>query len=220
MERQVLPADSRITIYGNRKDITKATEVLSKYEDRSPKQLTEEWKKHDPRLEDVEDFIKFLNAPILSTLSEPDARLMIQNLIDREKLKASILFDGNTVWSFNRIIRNLKQIVKAGKLYSDGTPGEVRIGMMIFPSEVKPILSKYLYNFFHLKCGSIAHYNIHGWISHYPTLEDLRRFFIQNEHGKRVLDHIPPRFTDAKKIVREIEQILEISEDDPNVKGS
>jgi len=162
------------------------------------------------QLEDVEGFMEFLNTPDLSSLPESEARLLIQKIIDREKLRATVMFDGNIVWSFDRIIRNLRRIVKAGKLYSDGTPGEVRVGMMIFPSEVKPILSKYFYEFLHLECGSIAHYSIHGWIGHYPTVEALRRFFMKNEHGKRVLDDIPQRYTDARRIVEEIEVILNV----------
>jgi len=208
--QQVLPYDKRITIYGTQKDITKAVEALSKYGDMAPEKLTEEWKKRDPRLEDVGGFVKFLNTPKLSNLTEPEARLMIQEMIDQENLKATIMFDGNIVWSFDRIIGNLKQIVKAGKLYSDGNPGEARVGMMIFPLEVEPILSKYFYEFLHLECGSIAHYNMHGWIGHYPTVEALRQFFVKNEYGRRVLDDIPWRYTDVKRIVKEIEVILNV----------
>ena len=209
--RQVLPIDKRVTIYGSKKDIARAIEALSKYEDIEPEQLTEEWKKRDPHLEDVEGFMEFLDTPKLSILGEDEARLVIQESIDREKLEATVMFEGNIVWSFDRIIRNLKRIVKAGRLYSDGTPGEVRVGMMIFPAQVKPILSKYFYEFLHLDCGSIAHYNIHGWIGHYPTVEALRQFFIKNERGKRVLDYISWRYTDAKRIVKEIEVILNVN---------
>ena len=67
------------------------------------------------------------------------------------------------------------------------------------------MLSKYFYEFLHLDCGSIAHYNIHGWIAEYPTLEHLKKFFRRNEFGRRVLDYIPYWHTDAKRIVEAIE---------------
>jgi len=69
-------------------------------------------------------------------------------------------------------------------------------------------LSDYLYKFLSLSCGSIAHYNKQGWIDVYPTVYDLRLFFVENEYGKRVLDTIPTWKTDAHRIVEEIEQIL------------
>jgi hypothetical protein len=80
--------------------------------------------------------------------------------------------------------------------------------MLRMPVGGDPILSKYFYDFLHLHCGSIAHYNIQGWITEYPTLEDLKQFFKKNEYGKRVLDHIPVWMTDAKRIVEEIERQL------------
>ena len=60
---QVLPSDKRITVYGSRKDVAKAVEALLKYEDMTPEQLTEEWKKRDPRLEDVQGFMEFVLKP-------------------------------------------------------------------------------------------------------------------------------------------------------------
>jgi len=74
----------------------------------------------------------------------------------------------------------------------------------------KTILTKYFYEFLSLCCGSIAHYNINGWVAEYPTVEDLRAFFQKNEFGHRVLDHVPEWKTDVKIIVREIESILGI----------
>jgi hypothetical protein len=71
-----------------------------------------------------------------------------------------------------------------------------------------PILSRYFYEFLHLNCGSIAHYNIHGWIHKYPTVEHLKKFFKQNEFGKPVREWIPKWKTDAIEIVKAIEQQL------------
>lgn len=208
-----LPSDERVKIYGSRKDVAKAVEALLKYEDMAPEQLTEEWKKSDPRLEDIEGFMNFLNVPKLSSLSESKARLLIQEVIDAERLKADILLNGNNVWSFERIMRNLKEIVKAGTLCGEKvrTCYPLASGISI-PTirDYQPILSRYSYNFLHLCCGSIAHYDIYGWISHYPTVEDLREFFIKNEYGRRVKDWVPGWKTDVKRIVEEIEVILDV----------
>jgi hypothetical protein len=147
--------------------------------------------------------------PNLDMLYEGTARLKIQQLIDEHKLKASILYNGNTVWSKERILRNLRRIIKHGTLYDGKHPRYIPIGSMLrMPTVGKTILSKYFYNFLHLCCGSIAHYNIKGWVTEYPTLKDLRAFFKKNECGKRVLDDIPGWHTDARLIVKEIEALL------------
>ena len=78
--------------------------------------------------------------------------------------------------------------------------------------DYRPILSKYFYRFLHLCCGSIAHYDIYGWICHYPTVEDLRQFFLKNEYGERVLDYVPGWKTDTKRIVEQIEVILNVND--------
>lgn len=157
-------------------------------------------------IERAEDLLSNLHT---SGLSEGDARLKIQKVIEEQNLKASVLFDGNSVWNGKKIIRNLKQIIKAGVLYRKDKPRSVPIGSMLrMPVGGDPLLTKYFYGFLNLCCGSIAHYNIHGWILQYPTVEDLRQFFIKNEFGQRVLDHTPAWQTDVKRIVEEIEKLL------------
>lgn len=147
--------------------------------------------------------------PNLEQMKEAEARLKIQDLIDEHDLKASILVNGNTVWSKKRILRNLDRIMKHGTLYLRRSPRYVPVGSMLrFPQGGTPVLSKYFYKFLHLDCGSIAHYNIHGWICHYPTVDYLKKFFMKNEFGKRVVDWIPDWYADAKRIVEEIEQKL------------
>jgi len=131
----------------------------------------------------------------LESMKESEARLIIQELIDKHHLKASILVNGNTVWSKDRILQNLERIIKHGTLYNED-------------QNKPPILGHYFYQFLSLDCGSIAHYDIHGWIHKYPTIEHLKKFFKQNEFGKRVLDWIPPEHTDAKAIVQAIEMRL------------
>lgn len=139
------------------------------------------------------DIIK--KTPGLTRVREGKARLLIQDAIDQHNLKATVLVNGNIVWSKKKILRNLERIIRHGTLYN--------------PNQDKPpILSHYFYEFLHLDCGSIAHYDIHGWIHKYPTLEHLKNFFRKNEFGKRVLDDIPAWHTDAKRIVEAIERKL------------
>ncbi len=152
--RKVLPIDKRVAIYGSSKQIQEAEIILLK------------------------------NIPQLPNLTEPQARLKIQEVIDNENIKASILFDGNSVWSKKKILRDIKRIKKYGMKK----------------------LTDYLCKFLSLSCGSIAHYNKWGWIDCYPTISDLRQFFRRNEFGERVLNHLPVWKTDAIIIVRDIER--------------
>ena len=154
--RKLLTIDSRVAIYGNKQSIEQAQIILLK------------------------------NIPELHTLSESQARLKIQETIDHENIRADILFDGNSVWSKKKIIRDIKKIKKYG------------MGK----------LSDYLYKFLSLSCGSIAHYNKYGWIACYPTLQDLKQFFRRNEFGERVLTYLPIWNTDAQRIVKEVEREL------------
>jgi len=146
---------------------------------------------------DINEAIAALKKhPDLQTISESKARLIIQELIDQHRLRASILINGNTVWSKSRILGNLEKIMRHGTLYNAEDQSK------------PPILSRYFYQFLHLDCGSIAHYDIHGWIHKYPTLEHLKKFFKHNEFGKPVLEWIPKWHTDAIAIVQAIEQQL------------
>ena len=131
----------------------------------------------------------------LKRIKEGTARLRIQELIDTHNLKATILVNGSMVWSKKRILRNLRRILKHGILYNED-------------QDKPPILSQYFYEFLHQVCGSIAHYDIHGWIHKYPTAEDLKEFFKKNEFGARVITWIPEARTDAKAIVTAIDVLL------------
>ena len=154
--RNLLTIDPRVAIYGNKISIEEAEIILLK------------------------------NLPQLPTLSESSARLKIQEVIDHENIRANILFDGNSVWSKKKILRDIKKVKKYGM----------------------EKLSDYLYKFLSLTCGSIAHYDKFGWIACYPTLSDLRQFFRTNEYGQRVLIYLPVWNTDAQAIVKEVEQEL------------
>ncbi|MHC4131285.1 MAG: hypothetical protein ACYSSP_12015 [Planctomycetota bacterium] len=156
--RQILPFDKRVALYGSAKLIKQAEIILLK------------------------------NIPELPTLSESQARIRLQEVIDNENVKVDILFDGNSVWSKKKILRDIRKVKKFGMKK----------------------LTNYLYKFLSLSCGSIAHYNKHGWIACYPTTLHLRNFFRRNEFGQRVLNHIPQWKTDAQIIVEEIEQVLDV----------
>ena len=164
--------NNKITYYGSEKDISEAIAVLKRYGDSKPM------------------------GPHLESMTEANARLIIQQLIDQNHIKASILINENTVWSKDRILKNLDLLIQHGTLYN------------LEDQTKPPILSHYFYQFLHLVCGSMAHYDIHGWIHKYPTTEHLRKFFKCNELGKRVLDSIPPDRNDARAIVEEIEAQL------------
>lgn len=145
----------------------------------------------------------------LEQMNEKDARLKIQDVIDEYGLAAYIMVNGNSVWNMRRILGNVRRIREAGRLYGEKTPHRELIGGVLYlPAKTDPILSKYFYEFLHLHCGTAAHYNIHGWIAEYPTLEHLKRFFRRNEFGCRVIDYIPSWMADAKRIVEAIEMVL------------
>jgi len=171
------------------------------------------------------DEIRILGSPkqlakaqkVLGTLQpllkgEAQARLMIQDAIDEHHLNASILYKGNRVWSRRRILRNLERIIERGTLYGNKRVRWIRVNASIClpetPSNFKPILSKYFYEFLTLCCGSSAHYNLAGWIGIYPKLNDLKSFFQKNERGKPVSEWIPEWKADAKRIVDDIERML------------
>jgi hypothetical protein len=152
---------SKVSIYGSAKAINVAKAELEQH---VPKRLFEE--------------------------NEPEARRIIQSLIDDHGIKATILWDGNRVWSRKRILKDFKVIMRRGM----------------------SSLTDYLYEFFHLCCGSIAHYNKQGWICEYPDIEALRCFFKKNEFGTSVLAHQPRWASDRIEIIREIDPLLKIKE--------
>lgn len=131
----------------------------------------------------------------LKAMNEADARLLVQQLIDQHHLRASININGAAVWSKDRIMRNLEQIIKNGTLYNQD-------------QSKPPMLSHYFYQFLHLVCGSMAHVDVSGWIHKYPTVEHLKQFFKCNEFGKPVKEWIPKQRADAQEIVSTIEKAL------------
>lgn len=143
---------------------------------------------------------------------QPKARILLQDAIDENHLKADILYFGNRVWSRKKILNNLERIMEKRTLYGNKRVSWVRNGKMLClpatPDDFKPVLSKYFYEFLTLCCGSMTHHSLAGWIGIYPTVEDLKRFFQKNEHGKPVSEWITTWKTDVKRIVEDIERTL------------
>ena len=114
----------------------------------------------------------------------PDRLVLMNEFVPH--ITCDIAYDGNTVWNKEKLIRDFKRILNKGM----------------------ESLSDYLYEFFHLSCGSIAHFDKRGWIATYPTLASLRKFFERNEYGQSVVAHMPSWKADAIEIAKEINELL------------
>lgn len=111
------------------------------------------------------------------TGNEFEDRLTIQNAIDEYKLKSNILYDGNTVYPFEKIVKEYRRLQKTGSLEN---------------------LTKELYEFFMYACGDIAHYNLSGYKTYYDySFRKLEEEFLKNCWTSS-------RFTDIDKILKEL----------------
>lgn len=111
------------------------------------------------------------------TGNESKDRLLIQDCIDKNKLKSDILYDGNSVYPFEKIIKAYRKLQKSGTL--DG-------------------LTKEMYDFFIYACGDIAHYDLQGFRAYYNnSVRDLE---------SKLLSHrgLWSRFSDRDKIFKEV----------------
>jgi hypothetical protein len=116
--------------------------------------------------------------PIAEDLNEYDVRKLLLPFVHEHLCTNEwILYDGNVVWDINRLEKHFKTFVKFYD-YKHFT--------------------NYLYEFFHLQCGSIAHYSKIGWFETYPTLDSLKEFFKRNEYGSPVRDYPPGWHYDAR----------------------
>lgn len=108
---------------------------------------------------------------------EGQDRLIIQKCIDDNKLKSDILYDGNTVYPFESIVKKYRQ------MQVDGTLSK---------------LTDKMYKFFMNACGDIAHYNMGGYIAYYNnSFKNLE---------SELLAHCwdGGRFTDRDRIFKEL----------------
>ncbi|MFW6024992.1 MAG: hypothetical protein ACOCRX_01490 [Candidatus Woesearchaeota archaeon] len=132
------------------------------------------------------------NASFIKENNEKKIRKFIQEeIIHKHKFAQNIviLYEGNTIINDIKILRDIEKVKKRGM----------------------QAMTNNLYEFLHLTCGSIAHYNKQGWIAAYPTVESLKDFFKNNEFGERVLHHISNDNIDAIKTVEQIEDKLNIN---------
>jgi hypothetical protein len=129
-----------------------------------------------------------ISHPIPDQASESDVRkellVFVENILSANEW---VLYDGNTVWNVKRLIKQFKTFIRHYD-YEHFTD--------------------YLYKFFSLQCGSIAHYNKEGWLSTYPTLEDLKEFFKGNEYGNVVADYPPAWHYDARRAAGQMSTLL------------
>jgi len=139
-------------------------------------------------IEEAERNLDVLNL----TGNEYQDRLTIQEAIDQHKIKADILYDGNTVYSFDKVIKHFKRALKSKPSpISEYGNGDYN-------------LTDYLYDFLSLACGSIAHFNKYGWIGTYPRKQDLKNFCKRNEFGQDIVTYQPYWAGDRIKIAKEL----------------
>ena len=120
--------------------------------------------------------------------SEYDVRMILLPFVEQQLSSNEwILYDGNLVWDVKRLTKQFKTFVK----YYDYKH-----------------FSKYLYEFFHLQCGSIAHYNKVGWLGTYSDMALLKEFFKSNEYGQEVRTYPPDWHYDAQKAAEAMHAIL------------
>ena len=128
------------------------------------------------------------NNHIPDHANEPQVRQALLPFVEKNLGPSDwILYDGNTVWDVKRLIKQFKTFIK----YYDYDH-----------------FTKYLYEFFSLQCGSIAHYNKAGWLGTYPTLDDLKLFFSKNEYGSPVRTYPPDWHYDSRQATGQMDDIL------------
>lgn len=87
-------------------------------------------------------------------------RLIIQKCIDDNKLKSDILYDGNTVYPFEKTVREFRKLQKSGSLEK---------------------LTTSMYHFFIYACGDIAHYDINNYKCYYDnSFTELENRLLKN----------------------------------------
>ena len=98
----------------------------------------------EKEVRDTEKVVLSLNL----TWVEAEDRLILQDAIDTYNLKANIYYEGNDIVPFKKTVREFKKYNKQKNLDD---------------------LSNYFYDFLHLDCGDIAHYNKFGYIDYYDN---------------------------------------------------
>lgn len=111
------------------------------------------------------------------TGNETQDRLLIQDCIDKNKLKSDILYNGNSVYPFEKIIKEYRKLQKSGTLNG---------------------LTKEMYHFFIYACEDIAHYNLQGFKEYYNnSFRNLESELLSHKY-------LWSRFSDRDRIFKEI----------------
>jgi hypothetical protein len=114
---------------------------------------------------------------------ESTLRLILQEELDRRKfnyIREQPLVDGNGLYSFDLIKKEVN------KMKRGGVNGQLNN------------ISNYFYNFMYLNF-TIAYYNKHGWLSYYPTWNDIKTRAIKENGGR-----IPLWKSDVNRIVNNL----------------
>ena len=112
------------------------------------------------------------------TGDEQKDRLIIQKCIDENKLKSDILYDGNTVYPFEKTIKAYRKMQKTDSLEN---------------------MNNYMYHFFTNACGDIAHYSIQGFRDYYDySLRNLENRLLKRDN------FIPSWQSDVDRIFKEL----------------
>lgn len=126
----------------------------------------------------VIEFEKDIINNLSLTGNESKDRLIIQQCIDDNKLKSDILYDGNTVYPFEKIVKQCRKLQK---------------------DETLDNLNENMYHFFTNACGDIAHYNIGGFKAYYNnSFRSLEIELLSKD------TFIPNWHTDLDKIFKEL----------------
>lgn len=115
--------------------------------------------------------------------NEASDRLLIQKAIDKERIAATILYAGNTVYGYEKMMREFRKIIACDDL---------------------SCMTNNLYEFLSLNFD-IAHYDKGGYISYYDGSfsrcyeETLKRRFKQSQG----------RFTDRERIIKDVLKLIQ-----------
>lgn len=110
------------------------------------------------------------------TGNENKDRLIIQQCIDENNLKSDILYNGNTVYPFKRIVKAYRELQKSDSLKN---------------------LTNEMYDFFMNAYGDIAHYSISGY-------KDYYNYSIRNLENSLLNTYIYDRNSDRDKIFKQL----------------
>lgn len=117
-------------------------------------------------------------------------RLAIQQCIDDNKLKSDVLYEGNTVYPFEKTVKEYRRLQKSGTLDN---------------------MSKYMYHFFMYACDDIAHYDIGGYKCYYNnSFRKLEDELLSNNWTSS-------RFADRDRIFKELKISREYFKERENI---